>query len=124
MEPAAGMLVTPFLMDTSAVLLWRSILRESWMDPAADMPATPALMDANASLLGCNSEKISRDTRYLAARYAKIRDDERTGDAKLDYAGTDEGPAGIFTKPLCGWKSRYMCAEVLGHYNTDGSMNF
>ena len=93
------------------------------MGPAADMPATPVHMDAGAVLLGRNSERISRDTKYLAARYAMIRDAELTGDIRFDVIGTDEIAAEIFTKPLCERKFRYMLAKVLGHYNADGSLD-
>ena len=67
---------------------------------------TSVFMDANAVLLGIDSEKVSRDTKYLAAKYAMIRDAQKARAIALRKVSTEENTADGMSKPLVGLASQ------------------
>ena len=85
-------------------------------------PPTSVFMDANAVLLGNDSEKVSRDTKYLAAKYAMIRDAEKARAIALKKVNTEENTADGMSKPLVGLACRKSRALMLGHVAADGTL--
>jgi hypothetical protein len=94
-----------------AILALRLQLRE--IDRSVDMP-TVVYMDASAVLLGRQAEHLSRNSRYMAARYAMIREAEQA--LALSYVkilGT-VNVADLFSKPLVGKAFKLMRGMALG----------
>ena len=85
-------------------------------------PPTPVFMDASAVLLGIDSEKASRDTKYLSAKYAMIRDAQKARAIALRKVSTEENTAEGMSKPLAGLAFRKSRARMLGHVAADGTL--
>ena len=94
-----------------AVLALRIQLRELSM--TFDRP-TVVHMDAAAVLLGRQAEHLSRNNRYMAARYAMIREAESALALKYVEILGSLNVADLFSKPLVGAAFRLMRAMALG----------
>ena len=94
-----------------AVLALRIQLRELSM--TFDRP-TVVHMDAAAVLLGRQAEHLSRNNRYMAARYAMIREAESALALMYVEILGSLNVADLFSKPLVGAAFRLMRAMALG----------
>ena len=59
-------------------------------------------------------EKVSREMKYMAARYDMLRQAEIAGAIHLTKVHTSLNIADIFTKPLAGEDFRRLRAMVMG----------
>ena len=78
---------------------------------------SPLPLDAQAALQGTTAEKIPRDMKYMAARYATLRRTAASGEAGevvLRKVHTNENLAGLFTKQLVGEKFRGLRDRAAG----------
>ena len=75
---------------------------------------TPLYLDAQAALQGVASEKVARDMKYMAARYAIMRQSVRAGEVVLCKVHTHDNLADMFTKPLVGEAFRRLRARIMG----------
>jgi len=75
---------------------------------------TDFMVDAQAVLSGAEMEKVTRDMRYMAARYEMIRAAERDGAIRKLKIDTKLNCADIFSKPLAGKDFFRLRAMVLG----------
>ena len=58
---------------------------------------------------------MAREMKYMAARYAIMRESVRAGEVVLRKVATQDNLADIFTKPLVGEDFQRLRARVLGH---------
>lgn len=74
----------------------------------------PLYLDATAVLHGTATEQVSREIKYLAAKFAIVQ--QARAHRKTQTMKTDEGlhPAGILTKPVQGREFVYKRGRVLG----------
>ena len=77
-------------------------------------------MDANAVLLGIDSERVNRGTKYLAAKYDVNREVQRARAIALRKVSTQVNTADGMSKPLVGLDFRESRARMLGHVGADG----
>jgi hypothetical protein len=71
-------------------------------------------LDAQAVLNGAEMERVSREMRYQAARYAMLRDAQQAKTVELKKVPTADNLADIFTKPLVGPQFRHLRSMVMG----------
>jgi hypothetical protein len=95
-----------------SILGYRMLLHELRMLP--DGP-TPLYLDANAVINGAEMEKITKQMRFMAARYSMLRKVITDGKVTLAKVASDANKADIFTKPLVGDAFIHARALVLGH---------
>jgi hypothetical protein len=79
------------------ILGWRILMRELRLD---DGKPTELRMDATATLLGTAREKVTKNMRYLAVRYAMVRDAVNAGEIVLRKVSTSANRADALTKPI------------------------
>jgi hypothetical protein len=94
---AAELMIATYAVKS--ILGYRMLLHELRMLP---LGATPLYLDANAVINGAEMEKITKQMRFMAARYSMLRKviaDDKVTLAKVDTA---QNKADIFTKPLVG----------------------
>jgi hypothetical protein len=77
--------------------------------------ATDLHLDAKVVLDGVAMDRVSRESRYLAAKLSMLREAVANGVIKLTKIGTEFNPADIFTKPLVGEALARARGLVLGH---------
>jgi hypothetical protein len=94
-----------------AILGFRLLLKELGM---LHEGPTPMYLDASAVISGAEMEKVTREMRYMAARYAQLRQVKQDGKVKLCKVDTLDNRADIFTKPLVGEAFRRQRCLVLG----------
>jgi hypothetical protein len=75
---------------------------------------TPFGMDANAVLMGTKKEKASPAMKYMALRYAMLRDALEHKAIAPHKIPTELNCAGLFTKPVVGERSCELRALLLG----------
>ena len=75
---------------------------------------SPLYLDAQATLQGTAAEKVSRDMKYMAARYAILRQTETSGEVVLRKVHTTDNLADLFTKPLSGDTFRRLRDRAMG----------
>ena len=75
---------------------------------------SPLYLDAQATLQGTAAEKVSRDMKYMAARYAILRQTETSGEVVLRKVHTNDNLADLFTKPLFGDTFRRLRDRAMG----------
>ena len=107
LAPAAETLATAAPMAEAAPGVGATLVRRS-------TKATKVYLDASAVLLGRESERIQRDSRYMAARLAMLRDAEALGEVELAKIKSADNKADLFTKPLVGASFKSLRAKVLG----------
>ena len=95
-----------------AALGHRILFRELQVDQARP---TLLLTDAQAAKNGAAMEKVSRNMKYMSARYAVLRQSEHAGATALTKAGTKANIADIFTKPLSALTHNKFAAFLIGH---------
>jgi hypothetical protein len=71
-------------------------------------------MDANAVLLGTKRGKVTRCMKYMARRYAMMRDGVENGVIVLHEIPTELNCADLFTKPVVGLPFQRLRALLLG----------
>jgi hypothetical protein len=72
-------------------------------------------LDASVVLDGVAMDRVSRESRYLAAKLSMLRSASANGVINLAKIPTQENPADIFTKPLVGAALAHARGLVLGH---------
>ena len=75
---------------------------------------TALYLDANAVINGAEMERVTREMRFMAARYSMLRLAVNDGRIVLAKVHTELNKADIFTKPLTGEDFRRCRALVLG----------
>jgi hypothetical protein len=76
--------------------------------------ATELHLDAQVVLDGVAMDRVSRESRYLAAKLSMLREAVANGVIQLEKIPTALNPADIFTKPLVGAGLKSARALVLG----------
>ena len=71
-------------------------------------------MDASAVLHGTKREKVTRVMKYMAMRYAMMRDGVENGVITLHKIPTELNCADLFTKPVVGVLFQQLRALLLG----------
>jgi hypothetical protein len=84
-------------MAVKAILGWRILMRELRL---GNGKPTELRMDATAALLGTAREKVAKNMRYLAVRYAMVRDAVNAGEIVLSKVSTSANRADALTKPV------------------------
>jgi hypothetical protein len=77
--------------------------------------ATDLHLDAQVVLDGVAMDRVSRESRYLAAKLSMLREAVANGVIRLVKIATALNPADIFTKPLVGAGLARARGIVLGH---------
>jgi hypothetical protein len=77
--------------------------------------ATDLHLDAQVVLDGVAMDRVSRESRYLAAKLSMLREAVANGVITLTKIATAFNPADIFTKPLVGEALARARGLVLGH---------
>jgi hypothetical protein len=75
----------------------------------------PLYLDANAVINGAEMEKVTREMRFMAARYAMLRKAVTLKQIVLTKVASEDNKADIFTKPLTGAAFMHARKLVLGH---------
>ena len=104
---------TELIMATEALKAcfgWRMLMA----DIGFRCSATRFGMDANAVLLGTKKEKVTRVMKYMAMRYAMMRDGVENGVITLHKIPTELNCADLFTKPVVGVLFQQLRALLLG----------
>jgi hypothetical protein len=98
-------------MSTKMILGFRMLLSElKMLSPGP----TALYLDANAVINGADMEKVTREMRFMAARYSMLRHVVAQGAVSLEKVDTTVNKADIFTKPLTGAAFLRARALVLG----------
>ena len=97
-----------------AVLQHRKQLRASHQLRLNPKGPTRLHMDANAVLLGVQREKVAKEMRYVACRYAMLRSASDNKDLVLLKVDTQDNRADLCTKPLIGRDFERHRASILG----------
>jgi hypothetical protein len=97
-----------------AVIGVRIFLRELRLPP---LHPTPIYTDAKVVMDGSRCRRVSRESKWVATRYAMVRKAEADGAIVLVKHPTEELDADILTKPLTGAKfvlarARVMCLDA------------
>jgi len=98
-DSSAGVELIMATLATKSMLGYRMLLKELRVLPEGPMPL---YLDAKAVIQGADMEKVTREMRFMAVRYAMLRqvvDDKKIELKKVD---TEWNRGGIFTKPLVG----------------------
>ena len=90
----------------------RMLARELGQTPPGP---TSVYMDASAVLHGAEAERVSRETRYLAARYEMLRSAVHDLHVALKKVATDFNTGDVLTKALVGRAFRLHRSRILGH---------
>jgi hypothetical protein len=77
-------------------------------------------LDASVVISGVAMDRVSRESRYLAAKLGMLRQAVVDGVIRLVKVPTEVNPADIFTKALVGVQLRRARALVLGHPAEEG----
>ena len=110
-DSSAGAELIQATITLKAILGFRIMARELRLTPTGP---TPLHMDANAVLLGVKREKVAKEMRYMAGRYAMMRNAQDNGDIKLTKVSTLDNKADICTKPIVGNEFKRHRARLLG----------
>jgi len=94
-----------------AVLGLRIFLRELDRPPVGP---TMSFTDAQVLLDGTHCRKVSKESKWVAPRYAIVRKAEADGAVTVCKIGTSDNRADLFTKPLFGTPFERHRASVLG----------
>ncbi len=84
-------------------------------EPTLQAPGpVPLNMDAEAVIEGVETERVSKESRYMAARLAMLRQANEDGVIVSTKVKSDDNRADQFTKPLAGAELRQQRAWGLG----------
>jgi len=92
----------------------RMLFGELGLDQAGP---TDIYLDARAALDGAGSEKVSKAMKFMAARYAMLRQAAEAGQVSLQKIDTTLNVADLFTKPLVGETFVRLRGRVMGEAN-------
>ena len=81
---------------------------------ATQTAPTPLRTDAKVLVDGARCQKVSQESKWVATRYAMVREAQEDGSLVLVQWPTAENAAGLFTKPLTGEAFTRHRAIVLG----------
>jgi hypothetical protein len=81
---------------------------------AAQATPTPIRTDAKVLIDGARCQKVSQESKWVATRYAKVREAQEDGSLALVQWLSAENAADLFTKPLTGEAFARHRALVLG----------
>jgi hypothetical protein len=96
---------------SKTILGFRMLLQELRVLP--DGP-TPLYIDASAVIDGTEMEKITKQMRFMAARYSMLRQVVEVGKVRLQKCASLDNKSDGFTKPLVGQAFRHARSLVLG----------
>ena len=82
--------------------------------PSPSKCPTEIFLDARAALDGAGSEKVSKAMKFMAARYAMMRQAAEAGQVSLQKIETTLNVADLFTKPLVGGTFVRLRDRVMG----------
>ena len=94
-----------------AILSHRMALKE--LNLLEDGP-TSLFLDASAVINGAEMERVTRQMRFMAARYSMLRQAVSSGRVTLEKVHTSLNKADIFTKALTGEDFKRCRALVMG----------
>jgi Tfp pilus assembly major pilin PilA len=103
-----------YVRATMAVIGMRIYLKELGQGHLVDAP-TPINTDAQVVLDGTHCRRVSRAAKWMATRYAMVRQAEEDGATVAVKCATEVNDADIFTKPLTGAAFTRAQASMLGH---------
>jgi len=81
---------------------------------AAQATPTPIRTDAKVLIDGARCQKVSQESKWVATRYAMVREAQEDGSLVLVQWPSAENAADLFTKPLTGEAFARHRALVLG----------
>ena len=104
------------VLCTKAVIGMRIFLRE-----LERYPIGPTLTHTDAQVLldGTHCRRVSKESKWVAPRYAMIRKAEADGAVVFQKIATQDNTADMFTKPLTGVIFAKHRAAVLGHLSPE-----
>jgi hypothetical protein len=104
------------VLCTKAVIGMRIFLRE-----LERYPIGPTLTHTDAQVLldGTHCRRVSKESKWVAPRYAMIRKAEADGAVVFQKIATQDNTADLFTKPLTGVIFAKHRAAVLGHLSPE-----
>ena len=110
-DSSGGAELVQATLALKTILGYRILARELRLSPTGP---TRLHMDANAVIMGTKREKVSKEMRYVACRYAMLRQAAENGDITLTKVDTKDNRADMCTKPLIGKDFVRHRAAILG----------
>ena len=98
-----------------ALLGWRILFRGLRQ---AQEPPSELFVDASATIAGSDPEleKVPREMKYMAVRYAMLREAQNVGAARLVKVHTTVNPSDLMTKPIVGKQFEFLRGIVMGEW--------